>query len=162
MRGELEFYRLLRQYGNRELVEPLGIFGRIANEAEDAPEHVVLVDVTQYGPASARAFWKFLLDLPAAMKAPTTAAFVIGHEPLVPCGHADLDKWDQWLDRLYQMSMERVPAKPGDGSSIKYREEFLKLIYDELNPFLIPRISFWLKESGVKEDLNWIEGHGRV
>jgi hypothetical protein len=96
------------------------------------------------------------------VNAPTVASFVIGHDPLVPRGQADLDRWDQWLGRLYQLSMEREPAKPGDGSSIKYRETFLKLVYDELDVFLSPRIRFWLKQSGAKEDFRYIERFGRL
>jgi hypothetical protein len=157
MRGELEFVHLLRQHGKTEATTPLAAFARIANLPDEADEHVVAEAVLRSGPEVARAFWRVLQDLPAAVNDPTVASFVIGHDPLVPRRQVDLDRWDQWLDRLYQLSMEREPAKPRDGSSIKYREAFVRLVYDELSAFLSPRIRFWLIQSGAKEDLSYIE-----
>src|SRR6266568_6527314 len=113
MRGPLQFVNLLRQYGKAELTAPLGAFARIADLPEDAPEHVVYQQVVRFAAEAARAFWRFLQDLPAAVNAPATASFVIGHVPLMPRAHADLERWDQWLERLYAMAMEREPVKAG-------------------------------------------------
>jgi hypothetical protein len=162
MRGRVKFMELLRQYGMSELVDPLEVFGKIANLPEDATEHVVHQAVTYAGSRSAAAFWRFLRDLPGAVGASSPAEFVVGYEPLVESEDEALEQWDSWLGVFYQMAMESVPPNQGDGSSIKVRDRFLTLIYDELDSFLFPRIRFWLKEQKAKEDTEYVGRRGRV
>jgi hypothetical protein len=156
MRSAPVFARLLRQFGKRNLVEPLDAFGTIANLPSDAPEHVVFEAIVRRGPSSARAFWKFLRDLPSGVGASSPAVFLIGCDLLVVAPDDTLARWDGWLKTLYRMALESEPAKVGDGSSFKYRDSFLSLVYEEMDKFLTDRIRFWLKESGAQEDRDWI------
>jgi hypothetical protein len=162
VRGKVNFMELLRQFGKGDLIDPLEVFGKIANLPEDATENLAYPPVIKYGPISARAFWQFLRDLPKAIGADDATTFVLGYEPLVESDDEDQKNWDRWRATFYQMAMDPEPAKQGDGSSLKYRERFLKLIYDELDPFLFPRLRFWLKQSGAQEDKGHVERRGRV
>jgi hypothetical protein len=99
--------------------------------------------------------------LPGAFGA-SPAEFVVEYEPLLEGEETDLEQWDTWLGVFYEMALETQPPKQGDGSSLKIRDRFLKLIYDELDPFLFPCIRFWLKETKAQEDTAYISRRGRV
>jgi hypothetical protein len=129
---------------------------------EDTPEHLVFQAVLAYGPLAARALWEFLRKLPEGVGAPSTAEFLVGHEGSIGTPDKTLDTWNGWLRTFYEMVIAREPAKMGDGSSIKYRAKLLDLVFGELDPFLSPRIRFWLTESAAEEDREYVMRHGRA
>jgi hypothetical protein len=162
VRGGLQFVKLLRQYGKAGLVEPVGHLSSLANMPEDTPEHLVYQAVLAYGPAVGRAMWAFLRSLPAGVGAASTAEFLVGHQPLTATPDRTMLMWDAWIKMFYEMAMVQEPAKPGDGSSIKYRQQLLDVVFGELDPFLSARIRFWLKESGAEEDQGYVTRYGRA
>lgn len=107
-----------------------------------------------HGPEIAHAFWKFVRELPEKLGAGGPAEFNLGAKPVGPLqtpAKEALQQWDGWLHSLFVMALGIGNVKPGDGSSVKFRADLIRMVYEELDPWLTPRIEFWLKETGVEE-----------